>query len=95
MEQSHNKFDYNEKIAPTAPISFGQNHQGSFGHHGIQTQSGFDNSGFQPDFNQNSGFVQLSHQPITTHPTFVPHKQKNTIGHLNRNCRRHGSIAGG
>lgn len=93
MEKSHNQFDYNEKIT-TAPISFGQNHQGSFGHHGIQTQSGFDNSGFQPDFNQNSGFVQLSHQPITTHPTFLP-PQQNTNGYLNRNCRQHGSIAGG
>lgn len=85
MEQSHNQFD--EKIPPSASsMSFSQ-HQN---HPGIQTQPGFDNSGFQPDFNQTPGFVQ---QPNTTHVFVLP--QQNTNNSFNRNYKRNASIAGG
>lgn len=88
MEQT-NRFNYNENIAPSNPgINFGhQNQQEGFAQHGFQSQTGFVNSAFQPDFNGKSGFVQPPQQP-----TFVPPQR---YANSYRNGRRNGSIAGG
>lgn len=92
MEQSH-QINYNGKSQEG--VNPPDETDTTYTQHGVQTQQGFANSGLQPDFNQQHGFVTQLQQPMTTRVTSQQNTNDSYCDRLFRNRRQTGSIAGG